>query len=94
MLKQLKNLELARMRQLVELMHKLDPRTEVVAKPKKNYTWLIVIVSIVAAVGVGFAVYKFCFKCKDGCENYDEDDFDDIDFEEDFEEDFETYDKE
>jgi hypothetical protein len=84
MFEMLKNSESAKIQQLVDLLQKLDPRTEVVVQKKRNYTWLIVVLSIVAAAGVAFAVYKFFFEYSDEFDEFDDEDFEDIDYDEDF----------
>lgn len=93
MLEQLKRAELAKLQQLLDVVKNLDPRHEVVVQKKKNYTWLIVLASIVAVAGIGFAVYKFFFEVRDDFEDFDDEDFEEIDYDEDYDEEFEEYDE-
>lgn len=82
----LKKTELAKLQQLFETVKNLDPRHEVVVQRKKNYTWLIVVFSVVVFAGIGFFVYKFFFEVKDDFEDFDDEDYEDIDYDEDYDE--------
>ncbi len=59
------------------------------AQKKKNYTWLIVLLAVLATAGAAFAVFKFFFEPADECDCDDDDYYedDDIDYDEDFEDD-------
>lgn len=78
-----KNITANQLEDILDRFHKKQ-----VSAKKKNYTWLIVIVSILTLAAIGFAVYKFFFAPIDDYDDYDDfDDYDDIDFDDDFEED-------
>lgn len=91
MIKQLRAAELAKLQQVIDIVKNLDPRHEVVVQKKKNYTWLIVL-GVLAFVGAaGFVVYKLFFEVKDDFEDFDDEDFEDIDYDEDYDEEFDDY---
>ncbi len=73
----------------IDYIHKVNPMHTTVVEKKKNYTWLIVLVSVLAVIGASYAIYKIFFE--DSCCNYD-DDFDDLD--DDYEEVFYDLDEE
>ncbi len=85
----IKSAELAKIQKLIETLQKFDPRKEVVVQKKKNYTWLIVLASIIVLAGIGFAVYKFFFEAYDEFDDFDDEDFEDIDYDDDYDEEFE-----
>jgi len=72
--------------QLEDILQKFTKKNE----QKKRYTWLAIILSVVAIAGIAFAVYKFFFVPLDDCDEFDEldDELDDIDFDEDFDDDY------
>lgn len=94
MFEQLKRAEIAKLQQLLDTVKGLDPRQEVVVQKKKNYTWLIVLASVLAAAGITFCVYKFFFEVKDDFEDFDDEDYEDIDYDEDYDEEFEDLEEE
>ncbi len=93
MFEQLKKAESEKVQQLSDLLQRLDPRSGFMEK-KKDYTWLIVLLTVVAVAGIAFAVYKFFFEYSDEFDYDDDEDFEDIDYDEDYDEEFETDDEE
>lgn len=93
MLGLLKSAELERLQPVIDYVHGLDPRsTIVVQEKKKNFVWLIVLLSVVAVAGAAFAVYKLFFDgCCDEFEDFDDEEFEDIDFDDDYDEEFDGF---
>lgn len=69
---------------LEDVLHKFSKKQEI--QTKRNYTLLIIILSILVLGAIGCAVYKFFFAPIDDYDEFD-DDYDDIEFEDDFEDD-------
>ncbi len=90
----MKKAELDRLQPLLDYLHSVDPRQPIVVEKKKNYTWLIVLSVILGLAAVGVVVYKLFFEVSDEFEDFDDEDFEDIDFDEDYDEDFEEFDEE
>lgn len=90
MFEQFKRSESAKLQQVLDMVKNLDPRQEVIIQKKKNYTWLIILASVVAAAGVSYCVYKFFFDSKEDFEDFEDEDYEDIDYDEDYDEEFEV----
>ena len=87
----LKKTELDRLQPLLNYLQNINPKQVVVEEKKKNYTWLIIVASIVGLAAVGFIVYKMFFEISDDFEDFDDEDFEDIDFDEDYDEEFDAF---
>ncbi len=84
--------ELDRLQPVLDYLHSIDPRQpEVVEVKKKSYTWLIIVACFVGFAAVGLVVYKMFFEVGDDFDEFDDEDFEDIDFDGDYDEEFEEF---
>lgn len=78
----MKNSKFLNSQQLEDILDKFHRRQ--MFEKKKNYTWLIVTLSIVGLAAIGFGVYKFFFAPIDDYDDEYDDYDDDIDYDEDY----------
>ncbi len=83
MFDKMKNSKFLNSQQLEDILDKFHKKQ--LFEKKKNYTWLIVTLSVVGLAAIGFGVYKFFFAPIDDYDDeYDDDYDDDIDYDEDY----------
>lgn len=87
----LKKTELDKLQPLLDYLRNIDPRQPVIEEKQKNYTWLIIVASIIGLAAIGFIVYKMFFEISDDFDDFDDEDFEDIDFDEDYDEEFDEF---
>lgn len=90
----MKKAELDRLQPILDYLHSINPRQSVVVEKKKNYTWLIVVAIVLGLAATGFVVYKMFFEVGEEFDDFDDEDFEDIDFDEDYDEEFEDSEEE
>lgn len=84
--------ELDRLQPVLDYLHSIDPRqAEVIEVKKKSYTWLILVACFVGFAAIGIVVYKMFFEVGDDFDEFDDEDFEDIDFDDDYDEEFDDF---